>query len=131
VFDLRPLFRRATWLALLAVLSMALLPTLSRAMVVASGGELTQICTPQGMKMVAVADLGAASDPTQPAPNAASLDHCPYCAASAGAAPLPVSLAPWHVPMADVVEAPRAFFQAPRSLFAWTRAQPRAPPVLS
>jgi Protein of unknown function (DUF2946) len=129
---LRIRLRRSTWIALVAALAMAVMPTLSRAMAFANGEDgWAQVCTAQGMKMVAVADLGTPADPSAPSSSGASLDHCKYCTASAGAAPLPAAPASVPVPLAQASAAPAAFFHAPRTLFAWASAQPRAPPVLS
>ena len=89
------------WIALVAMLAFALVPTVSRAMVFGIGSSgWAEICTPQGMKRVAVAD-----DDGAPAPAGAHLDHCALCGLSTdGAAPLPAAPAPLRLP--DDVVAP-------------------------
>ncbi len=110
---------------------MALLPTLSHALASARGDSAwAEICTPQGMRLVAVS---ADPDESSPAPlsAAAHLEHCPYCAQSAGTLGLPP--APMGVPFLPVASAepPALFLQAPHTLHAWRIAQPRAPPAHS
>jgi hypothetical protein len=112
----------------MAALSMAVMPTLAHALAFANGDDTTQICTPQGMKIVSL-DPWSAEEGGAPT-SQASLDHCPYGMLASGAAPLPASPSQWHAQAAGTAEAPPAFFQAPRTLFAWASAQPRAPPVL-
>lgn len=114
------------------MLALALLPTVSHALAFAHGGKSNwaEICTPQGMKLVALDDAPGAAD-TPPAQAGSHLDHCPYCGLSGHATGLPP--APAAVPGlpagADAV--PRLFLQAPRTLFAWRSAQPRGPPLIS
>jgi hypothetical protein len=71
----------------------------------------------------------ALQDGTQPGDMGGMGDHCPWCMHRAdGAAPPPPALAAnldlLHLSFA----VPRLFLQAPRPLFAWSAAQPRAPP---
>lgn len=122
---LRLRLRPATWLALIAVLALALAPTVSRALASAHGeADWTEICTPLGLKLQAPADAGDEA----PAAHLGQLEHCGFCGLSTGAAPLPV-LASLGLPAATAAEAlPALFLQAPRTLFAWLSALPRAPP---
>ncbi|MDO9091153.1 MAG: DUF2946 domain-containing protein [Rubrivivax sp.] len=128
---LRRHLHASTWFALVAVLGMALLPTLSHALAFSQGEPRVwaEICTPQGMKRVAVDSLsGEAAGTTDPATSAAGhLEHCPWCTLSAPAAGLPP--APPSVPIVSAAaeHLPR-WLQAPRTLWAWGSAQPRAPP---
>ena len=109
------------------MLAFALVPTISRAM--ASGheaGTWAEICTPQGMKIVATAD--ADTTPTQAGGH---LDHCALCGlASDGAAPLPAAPVALQLPLGSA-EVPRLFLQAAHTLGAWRNAQPRGPPTRS
>jgi len=121
--------RLAVWLALVAIAAVALLPTLSHALTRAAGGGssgFTEVCTPQGTKLVALAD-------GQTAPDGAllQLEHCSWCTAALGdLAPPPVALQhDVSVDGAGVV--PPLFLQAPHTLHAWASAQPRAPPAVS
>ncbi len=125
---LRHHLRPATWLALIAVLALALAPTVSRALAFAHGeAAWTEVCTPLGLKLQAVADTGEEA----PAAHLGQLEHCGFCGFSTGAAPLPVA-ASHDLPAATAAEAlPVLFLQAPRTLLAWRSAQPRAPPSLS
>lgn len=116
----------AAWIALVAALALALMPTLSRALAHGTGNPaLAEVCSAHGTRAPMAGDEGA------PAQARHVLDHCAYCGfASQGAAPLPVS------PVGPVAVAagggmPAAFWQAPRPLHPWRAAQPRAPPTLS
>ena len=124
--------RPFAWLALVAMLAMSLLPTLSHAWAYANGGSVwAEVCTPQGAKLVAVAD--APGEAGEPAPTQAigHLEHCPFCALSSGAVALPTAL-PITVPLLLGSDDPPALFlHAPRTLFAWASAQPRGPPTRS
>jgi len=111
------------------MLALALLPTVSHALAFAQGGKSAwaEVCTPQGMKLVALDDAPGA-DGTTPAQAASHLDHCPYCTLSGQAAGMPPAppAAPGLLAGAEAV--PLLFLQAPRTLFAWRSAQPRGPP---
>jgi hypothetical protein len=127
-------FRRAlTWIALLAMASMALLPTISHALAQPGGpAPWNEICTSQGMSSMAVAgDASDAGKPPGSEPSLSKFEHCAFCGLGAG------HLAP---PAASRVELalpelsnalPALFPQAPYLLFAWGSAQPRGPPALS
>jgi hypothetical protein len=119
--------RGAAWLALVAVLGFALLPTLSRAMAFAADSPWTEICTPQGMKWVAAdaaADAAGEGAPTL----AAALDHCALCAMAGDAtAVLHCGATPGLLPPASA-QAPATWRQAALAQRAWRSAQPRGPP---
>src|SRR5690606_14094099 len=76
-------FRRMTWLALVAVLLGAVVPTVSRAVASAVPGAvplLMEMCTPAGRKMMDVSRLVADWGEPAPAPPAAAMDEaCGYC----------------------------------------------------
>lgn len=117
---------------MLAVMAMALLPTVSHALNFAHGGHRAwaEVCTPQGMKLVAVDSApGTTGEPNSPASAAGHLEHCPYCAGAGTVAGLPP--VPTRMPDFEGVNllVPRLFLQAPHSSFAWCSAQPRAPPT--
>lgn len=128
---LRPAAHRHAWIAILVVLAMALVPTLARALA-HSQGEGTQwveVCTSQGMKLVAVTEHDGPAAPGE-APPLSHLEHCPFCTLGQGWAPLPVrafELAPLAVAGTPV---PERFLQAPRTAHAWRTACPRGPPAL-
>lgn len=129
--SLRLRLRPAIWLALIAVLALALAPTVSRALAAANGASMwTEVCTPAGMKLQAVADT-AEDAPVAQGGQIGQLEQCGYCALSAGAAPLPMAASPALPAVAAAAALPALFLQAPRTLYAWRSAQPRAPPFFS
>lgn len=137
--------RLYTWIALFAMLAGALAPTISRA--AAAGDEngvryWLEVCSASGSNLIelGVADAGRYDGHglvTVPpadgsdAPAHLTLDHCPYCGAQAGAAALPPHHPPPLVVASRVLRVPALFLLAPRPLFAWSPARPRAPPVLA
>ncbi len=113
------------------MLALALLPTLSHALAFAHRGQSdwAEVCSPQGMKLVALADAPGVGIPAAQA--AAAHEHCPCC--SLGAHFLGIPLAPrlaLGLPPAAALVPPLSV-QAPRTLFAWRSALPRAPPLVS
>lgn len=102
----------AAWLALLAVLAAALLPTLARA-AAASAPAWAEVCSADG---------------TRGLPDAAhALEHCPFCAPSATPSLPPAAasgLALLPLAFARPATAPHAAAPAP----AWRGAEARAPP---
>jgi hypothetical protein len=117
------------WLALLAMLALALLPTVSRAMA-ASQDDVPawlEFCTAQGMKRV-VLDVGAAAE-TSPQLAPGHLDRCSFCGLSAQGLDLPRAPAALLDPPSMANSLPRPFLQGARSQFPWFTAQPRAPPL--
>jgi hypothetical protein len=121
------LLRRSCWLAIFAMLALALLPAVSHALAASRGaaGDI-EVCTPQGVRLVSDADAG--SGPVAPAALDIHLEHCPLCSLCAHALGMPPA-PPSALPLAlAAAEAPPRFLQAPRTPFAWRSAQPRAPP---
>jgi hypothetical protein len=136
VYALRPQIRPLTWIALVAILALALLPTLSHAWArsqAQGAGGWAEVCTLQGPQRVAVDAEGKLVDTVIEAAadtaSAAHLQHCPLCALSFDVPPLPpAALA--ALPLALASDAPpAAFLHAPRTPFAWRSAQPRGPPA--
>lgn len=133
VFTTRRHRHLTVWLALVAMLAFALVPTLSRAMAVAGGtGSWAEVCTPQGLKRVSTRD--AAADPAgtaTPATPAAHADACGFCSlVGDGNAPLPAMPLATALPRASA-EPPRLLLQAVTAQPAWRSAPARAPPVRS
>jgi hypothetical protein len=117
--------RLAVWLAFAAIAAVALMPTVASAL--ARSGGVTEICTPAGMKLVAL-DAGPTDDTPQPAGVALHLNHCPFCGGAFGAlgmppAPLALPLTP---PSPAVVAGVR--YERLHLRQAWAMARPRAPP---
>ena len=127
MFEIRHHRLLTAWIALVAMLAFALVPTVSRALAFGTGSSgWAEICTPQGMKRLAVVD-----DDGAPVQAGTHLNHCALCGLSTdGAAPLPAAPAPLRLPVGSAA-GPRLFPQAAHTLPAWRRAQARAPPVLS
>jgi hypothetical protein len=119
-----------TWITCAAILLVALMPSISQAVKRTGSNPWTEICTSWGAKRVAVGDTAAnTSAPSVPVEHL--LQHCPYCTVHAtvlGMPPAPLSVAPPH---ALRFALPALFLASPRTLFAWSSAQPRAPPRLS
>ena len=120
----------ATWLAIVALLALALLPTLSHALVhrQSDRGALAEICTPQGMQQRVVSGADVPGGEVDRAGFPGHLEHCPYCALGSVTAVLPSPTAPALALLALTQAEPALFLRAPRTLFAWAAAQPRGPP---
>jgi hypothetical protein len=109
--------------ALVAMAALVLLPALGQAFA-KSGGGFAEVCTPQGMKWVAVDEGGNA-----PGSASTHLEHCPWCVPGTAAAPPPADAARAPAPAPGTTLPPR-FLQAPRTPHAWAAPRPRGPPVL-
>lgn len=118
--------RFAAWLATFAILLAALAPTISHAMAAARGQEnWVEVCTTAGPAVIKV----AGETPAPVKDGAAShFEHCPFCAAHAGAAPLAPAVTALPVAEGRPV-LPELFYRAPRPLFSWAASQPRGPPA--
>jgi hypothetical protein len=82
-----------------------------------------------------VAHLAGDHTPASHSPSSHSpamhFEHCPFCFTHAGSFGLPF-VATIVIPTVTATTlAPVLFYRAPRPLFAWSVAQPRAPPYLS
>ncbi len=117
--------------ALVAMLWLAGLPTLSQALARATGqASWVEVCTPQGLRLQALDDAAAAGgeSPADPGSLSATSGHCPLCSLGSsalgppppGAVPLPATGGDVHLARdrrSPVAEAP------------WRGMQPRAPPA--
>lgn len=125
MFDRLRRCRLAVWLAFTAIAAVALMPTVASAF--ARSGGVTEVCTPAGMKLVALG-AGQTDDRPQPAGAALHLNHCPFCGGAFGAlgmpaAPLVLSLQP-PAPAFGATDR----YERPSLRQAWAMARPRAPP---
>lgn len=121
--------RRVTWLAIFAMLALALVPGASHALARLRGqAAWSEVCTTQGARLVALAGGGAAQAPGTAA--TAYLEHCSYCALSFGGLGLPPA-PPALLPAVAAAAPPALPLHAPYTLHAWRSAQPRAPPAFS
>ncbi|HJV97296.1 MAG TPA: DUF2946 domain-containing protein [Albitalea sp.] len=125
---MRQRLRRLTWIALTAMLALALVPTLSHALAFARGqSDLANVCSAQGTRLVA-------TDDESPSPSGATFDHvdqCPLCSLQAASLALPPAADDGVAPLKLSHAVPALFLAAPRLLFAWSAAQPRGPPAFS
>jgi hypothetical protein len=121
--------RRLVGLALTAMLALTLLPAVAHALSFAQGDNiaLSEICTSQGKQLLGLDGQAAGDD--APMTGIEHLDDCPYCASAASY--LPSALPPMLLAPPAGSAAPPRFLHAPRTLFAWASAQPRAPPRVS
>ncbi|MDZ7592921.1 MAG: DUF2946 domain-containing protein [Rubrivivax sp.] len=124
---LRHRLRHFTWIALVAMLGLGLLPAVSHALAWAGGrGDWTEVCTARGLTQVA-----ADGSPVEPDGLFAlhAMVHCPFCASGTPAAGPPVGAwAVWLEPVGAPGGAP-AMRLPPDCAMSWPAAQPRAPPA--
>jgi hypothetical protein len=130
---IRHRLRAWTWTALVAVLALALLPTISRAW--ALGAEpvgvhaMVEVCTTDGLRMVP--NAGGQAAPHTPAHHAEAFERCAHCVLGAAPLVLPPIAPVGYTPDPRAQAVPALFWQAPHALHVWAAAQPRAPPVRS
>ena len=116
----------------MAILALALMPTISRAWGLGAAGpdahSLVEVCTAEGVRMVPWAD-----GPSEPAAahHADALERCAHCVLGAAPLALPPAAPTWHSPDARAQALPTLFLRAPHTLHVWGAAQPRAPPIHS
>jgi len=107
----------AVWIALLAVLAVTFVPTLTQLRSSMTAG--LDVCSADVSRR---APAGGEHHP---------LDLCPSCALHADLALPPLPGASLAAAGVRFVELPPAFLQAPRATGVWSTSQPRAPPVLA
>ena len=133
--------RFGVWAALWAMIAMAVMPTISHAMVrfsAQTGSSMVmEICTTRGVERISM-DPGLqltdesvdVESKTLPASHDLNAEHCPMCGQTghSGMPPPSKSL----LKLSGLSDAqPRLFLLAPRPLFAWLQARPRGPPHIS
>jgi len=122
----RALQTLTSWMALVAVLMVALAPTISFALGAGSSRAWIEVCSSTGSKWVRTQ-----ADPAEPTPLTAAahpFEHCPYCSLQADALPVPLAPPDLPLPPPAADDMPAVFLHAARTLHAWVHAQPRAPP---
>jgi hypothetical protein len=122
--------RLTAWIACFAILLASLAPAVSHALAAAGKGGFSlwaEICSAEGPRLQNV-ESHAAHD-TAPTEHGMHFEHCPFCLTHAGSVALPSSAEPILLLPAGSPVQPLLFFHAPRPLFAWVAAQPRAPPL--
>jgi len=111
---------RFTRIALALLVVVALLPTLSRML-----AHVQHASSPWSVVCTAPAAAGDASaDGAQMA-----TEHCPMCLVQALGWHPGTDWSLWSLLPATAASLPLLFLWAPRPLFAWASAQPRAPPL--
>ena len=133
--------RVGVWAALWAMVAMAIMPTISHAIVrfsePAGAPMVMEVCTTRGVERISMApglqltdsskDVGSK---TLPASHDLNAEHCPMCGQSGHSALPPPSQS--VLKLSGLSDAPpRLFLLAPRPLFAWLQARPRGPPHIS
>lgn len=122
--------RSTCWVAILAILMLALAPTVSSLLRGANYAAWVTICRTATLTGVA-ANAGNPATPDGMGHVGHHGGHCPYCALHADA--LPPSPRPLDIPH-DVLPTfmePQAFLKAPSVGHLWRHAPSRAPPRLS
>jgi hypothetical protein len=117
------------WIACLALLLGSLVPTLARALHSDAPGRWADICTTAASPMA-----GGAAQQRLAGPMASIEhlhEHCPQCSPHLAAPGLPPPRLDQPALLQLRFSLPRLFLVAPRPLFAWAKAQPRAPPRLT
>lgn len=119
--------RSTCWVAVVAVLLLALAPTVSSLLRGASYAAWVNVCRTASLASAASAVAGQGANDDMGHATA----HCPYCAVHADT--LPPAPRTLDIPR-DVLPAftePQAFLQAPSVGHLWRHAPSRAPPRLS
>ena len=124
------------WIACAAVLLGSMAPLTGQALAHAPGSPATpgqgliEVCTVMGTMLVDAGDDSRSGESPQ-APDDHAQQHCTCCSSHATTLGMPpASTAALFVP-ALRPGPPELFLKSPRPLFAWSTAQPRAPPFLS
>ncbi len=117
--------RTLAWIACLAMLAAALMPSLAHARKAALGlpAGLFEICSAAGLRSLAIPDNGD-SQPSQVSQTADCPFCLPHCQIGNALPPAPPAL-PLTVARHEV---PPLYLRAPRPLFAWAAAGCRDPP---
>ena len=121
----------AVWFAVLIAVLGALAPTVSHALALANSGAsgAFEVCTPQGMRIVAPDPTSSSADSSNGQESVLSLSHCPFCLHTTDREDLSPHLLPYlfSVPGGQQeVPAWQAFFFVNHPSFA---PPPRGPPA--
>ncbi|MBB5018608.1 hypothetical protein HNQ59_001899 [Chitinivorax tropicus] len=125
----RPPQLATCWIALMAFLLGALLPSLSQAMQPSPAQTgWVEICTATGMKWLG-ADGVVVDQPDVPQGLDHHVKHCPFCQFHTDQPALPAADMVLVQAMTSQTITPFLFLAAPATLSAWVVSQPRAPPA--
>jgi hypothetical protein len=121
------------WIAVLAIGSAVLLPTLTQLLAAAGADQLRHVavCTSDGVRWVSLSADGTAEDVPAPGGEFGHTDHCPVCRVHGDAPPLPAADPRTVLATAATHAVPALFLHAPHTLHVWRSAHPRGPPALS
>jgi hypothetical protein len=133
--------RLGVWAALWAMIAMAVMPTISHAMVRFSGhaapAMVMEICTTRGVERLSMDpglqladEVVSIESETLPASHDLNAEHCPMCGQTAHSGMPPTSRPLSKLPRLSDAP-PRLFLLASHPLFAWLQARPRGPPHIS
>jgi hypothetical protein len=123
-------FRRFAWIALVAALALALVPTLSRALATQPGqAAWAEVCTTQGLKAAAADAVDA--QVVWAGPAMVHLDHCQFCILAANLPGVPTTPAALPMRVSLTQAMPARLLEAARTAHAWAHAPARAPPLAS
>jgi len=123
--------RRTSFIALLAMVMLALAPTVSKVIAAERvDSNLVEVCTNEGTKWLSASELGQAGLAGHDQGPSSVHDHggdCPYC--NLQATKFLSSVVRSCAITKSVVLLPPLFYQAPKPLFAWALQPARAPPL--
>ncbi|CAM8647120.1 Protein of unknown function DUF2946 [Burkholderiales bacterium] len=132
MFDLVQL-RRTSFLALLAMVMLALAPMVSKVIAAERiDSNLVEVCTTEGTKWLSASELGQVGSVGHDQRPSSLHDHggnCPYC--NLQATKFLSSVVQTCSSTKPVVLVPPLFYQAPKPLFVWALQPARAPPHIS
>jgi hypothetical protein len=127
-----PVFKRRVQAAVLVcvMLFAALAPGISHALARVQGQApvLMEVCTTQGMRVIAIAP--SASPSQEQVPAVVHLEHCKFCASGVVGAPPPFEPVLPVLSNAVTRAEPERFLSAPRTPHIWRTGPARAPPSL-
>ena len=125
--------RRTSFIALLAMVMLALAPTVSKVIAAERiDSNLVEVCTTEGTKWLSASELGQAASAGHDQGPSSLHDHggdCPYC--NLQTAKFLSSVVQSCTTTKSVAPLPPLFYQAPKPLFAWAHSRSRAPPHIS
>ena len=124
-------FRRTSFIALLAMVMLALAPTVSKVIAAERiDSNLVEVCTTAGTKGLSASELGQAASAGHDQGPSSLHDHggdCPYC--NLQTTKFLSSVVQSCTTTRSVTLLPPLFYKAPKPLFAWAHSRSRAPPA--
>ena len=122
------------WIACTAILLGSMAPLMTQALERppgdAAGQGWVEVCTAMGTMRIDAGDSGP-NGPAHQMPADHAPQHCTYCSSHATTLGMPPASSAALLVPALRPGLPELFLKSPRPLFAWSTAQPRAPPFVS